>query len=366
MKPNEANEPGEGVFLTGTCVSDAEPWFKSLLRQIRELQEERKHPRAPVQITAQRDMSALGKLVNQPPAYSSLLAQIKDLIEDVRNPHKIETTAAPVEVEEIWSRENVGVPRLVSVGVHVLIVILALIPWATASKPPAPQATNVMLIQPTALVLPMMNDSSGGGGGGGKQQLTPPSQGRLPKAAEKQFVPPDPEPPKNPDPTLVVEPTVVAPQLAQLPSLNLLNIGDPQGVPGPPSSGSGVGGGIGTGTGRGVGVGNGPGVGPGDGGGYGGGVFRVGGGVSAPTIIKKVDPQYSEEARKARYQGTVVLEAIVQKDGSVQIVRVVRSLGFGLDEKAIEALRQWKFSPAKQNGVPVPVALNIEVNFNLR
>jgi periplasmic protein TonB len=95
-------------------------------------------------------------------------------------------------------------------------------------------------------------------------------------------------------------------------------------------------------------------------------VFRVGGGVSAPSIIYKVDPQYSEEARKARYQGTVVLEAIVQKDGTVQIIRVVRSLGFGLDEKAIEALRQWKFNPAKQNGVAVPVALNIEVNFNLR
>jgi len=233
-------------------------------------------------------------------------------------------------------------------------------------KPPLAQATNVMLLQPSALILPKFDTQSGGGGGGGKHQLTPPSLGKLPKPAEKQFVPPDPEPPKNPDPTLIVEPTVVAPQLAQLPSLNLLNIGDPQGIPGPPSSGPGSGGGIGNGTGRGVGLGNGPGVGPGEGGGYGGGIFRVGGGVSAPTIIKKVDPQYSEEARKARYQGTVVLEAIVQKDGSVQIVRVVRSLGFGLDEKAIEALRQWKFSPAKQNGVPVPVALNIEVNFNLR
>jgi len=366
MKPNEANKPGESVFLTGTCISDAEPWYKSLLKQIRELQEERKHPHTPVQITAQRDMSALDKLVDQPMAYVSLVGQIKSLINDARNPHKIETTAAPVEVEEIWSKPRTGLPRLVSIGVHVVIVVLALIPWATAMKPPVAQATNVMLIQPTSLILPMMNDSSGGGGGGGKHQLTPPSQGRLPKAADKQFVPPDPEPPKNPDPTLVVEPTVVAPQLAQLPSLNLLNIGDPQGVPGPPSSGTGSGGGIGTGTGRGIGVGNGPGVGPGDGGGYGGGIFRVGGGVSAPTIIKKVDPQYSEEARKARYQGTVVLEAIVQKDGSVQIVRVVRSLGFGLDEKAIEALRQWKFSPAKQNGVPVPVALNIEVNFNLR
>jgi periplasmic protein TonB len=368
MKPNEANKPDEVVFVTGTTISDGGSWYTSLVQQLREFQEARRNPPTPPQITAEKDMSALNKLVEQPSAYASLVAQLKGLYNDTLHPHQIEMTATPVEVEEIWSKPKSGVPRLLSVGAHIMIVVLALIPWATASKPPAVTATNVMLLQPAALVLnlPKTADDSGGGGGGGKHELTPPSLGKLPRPAEKQMVPPDPEPPKNPDPTLVVEQTVVAPQLAQLPSLNLLNIGDPQGVPGPPSAGPGNGFGIGTGTGHGVGSGNGAGVGPGEGGGYGGGVFRVGGGVSAPTIIKKVDPQYSEEARKARYQGTVVLEAIVQKDGSVQIVRVIRSLGFGLDEKAIEALRQWKFSPAKQNGVPVPVALNIEVNFNLR
>src|SRR5579884_1289080 len=106
MKPNNANEPGESVFVTGTCVSDAEPWFKSLLRQIREFQEERRNPRTPVQITAQKDMSALGKLVEQPMAYVSLVGQIKTLIYDFKHPHKIETTAAPVEVEEIWSKQK--------------------------------------------------------------------------------------------------------------------------------------------------------------------------------------------------------------------------------------------------------------------
>ena len=95
-------------------------------------------------------------------------------------------------------------------------------------------------------------------------------------------------------------------------------------------------------------------------------IYRVGNGVSAPRVIHKVEPIYSDEARAARYQGTVVLEAIIQKDGSVEIARVVRSLGFGLDEKAIEALSQWRFEPAKLNGEPVSVALNIEVNFNLR
>jgi TonB family protein len=154
--------------------------------------------------------------------------------------------------------------------------------------------------------------------------------------------------------------------LANLPQLSLLQIGDPLGAPGPPSSGPGTGGGIGNGNGRGVGTGSGPGVGPGSGGGIGGGVFRVGGGVTAPTVMSRVEPQYSEEARKARYQGTVVLEAIVRKDGSIDILRIVRSLGFGLDENAIKALKQWRFRPGMKNGEAVDVALNIEVNFNLR
>ena len=96
------------------------------------------------------------------------------------------------------------------------------------------------------------------------------------------------------------------------------------------------------------------------------GVFRVGEITDPPTILFKVDPQYSEEARKARYQGTVVLEAIIRSDGTVKILRVVRGLGFGLDEKAIEAVRQWRFRPGMRNGEPVDVELNIEVNFNLR
>jgi len=95
-------------------------------------------------------------------------------------------------------------------------------------------------------------------------------------------------------------------------------------------------------------------------------VYRVGNGVTAPRIVFKVDPQYSIQARELRYQGTVVLEAIIQKDGTVQVIRVVRSLGFGLDERAIEALAQWRFEPATRFAEPVPVAVNIEINFNLR
>ena len=367
MKPT--NDPRFDILKTGTIVSDSPSWLDSLISQIRELREERKHPRPKIEITAERDPKALEKLVEMPSPVLSLFGDLREAIHDIFHPRKIETTVQPVEVEEIWSKPELGLPRLISVSVHALVVVLALVPWATSfPKTPQVNETAVMVYRPLNLVLPVTpnQDKSGGGGGGGRKTLTPPSLGKLPKAADKQIVPPDPEPPKNPDPKLIVEPTVVAPQLAQLPQINLLNLGDPNGIPGPPSAGPGVGGGIGTGQGRGVGEGKGPGVGPGEGGGNGGGVFRVGGGVSPPTVVSRVEPQYSEEARKARYQGTVILEAIVRRDGTVDIQRVVRSLGFGLDENAIQALKQWRFRPGMRNGVPVDVSLNIEVNFNLR
>jgi TonB family protein len=369
MKPNENNDPRFGILKTGTTVSDSPSWLDSLLRQIREIREERRNPRPPVEITAERDPSALNKLVEMPSPVLSLFTDAREAIHDIFHPRKIETSVQPVEVEEIWSKQKAGLPRLLSVFVHVLIVSLALVPWAT-SLPKAPKVneTAVVVYTPQNLLLPLtpVKEDSGGGGGGGRKTLIPSSLGKLPRAADKQLVPPDPEPPKNPDPKLIVEPTVVAPQLAQLPQINLLNIGDPNGVPGPPSAGPGVGGGIGTGQGRGIGEGKGPGVGPGEGGGTGGGPFRVGGGVTPPTVLSRIEPQYSEEARKARFQGTVVLEAIVKRDGTVDILRVVRSLGFGLDENAIQALKQWRFKPGMKNGIPVDVALNIEVNFNLR
>ena len=375
MKSARNNESGFGLFASATEVSQPLPWFTSLHRHIQESRKERKHPQPKFEITAQRDPAALKKLIESPSAFGSLVSQVWGLIHDTLHPRTMQVTAASVEVVEIWSKPNTTVPRMMSAAIHGMLLVLILMPWTSlAKKPPRVNETVVTLYTPLNLVLnlPQKEGKSGGGGGGGKREKTPPSFGRLPRAADKQFVPPDPAPPKNPDPTLIVEPTVVAPQLTQLPHINLLNFGDPLGMPGPPSSGPGTGGGVGTGVGRGVGEGRGPGVGPGEGGGYGGGrfddggVFRVGGGVTSPVVVYRVEPQYSEEARKARYQGTVVLQAIVRRDGTIDIVRVVRSLGFGLDEKAIEALKQWRFRPGMRNAEPVDVSLNVEVNFNLR
>ena len=114
-------------------------------------------------------------------------------------------------------------------------------------------------------------------------------------------------------------------------------------------------------SGNGIGNGNGSGA----GGGNGGGVYSVGNGTTPPTVLSKVDPEYSEEARKAKYQGTVVLYVEVDASGKPGNLKVMRSLGLGLDEKAMEAVAKWKFRPGYKDGKPVTVAATVEVNFRL-
>jgi protein TonB len=262
------------------------------------------------------------------------------------------------------TKHHARLPRVLSVSLHVTVITLALISRPTFPKQLPKGVINVALYAPSRLILPP--DAMAGGGGGGRHALTPASLGKLPRAADKQLVPPDPEPPRNVDPTLIVEPSIVAPQLASLPQLKLLTTGDPDGIPGPPSPGRGNGYGIGDGGGHGVGDSHGPGVGLGEDGGCCGGVFQIGGGITAPILVTEVLPEYSEDARKARFQGTVVLNTIVREDGSVQVMKVVRGIGFGLDQNAITAVLQWRFKPARRNGKPVPSYLNVEVSFNLR
>jgi TonB family protein len=204
----------------------------------------------------------------------------------------------------------------------------------------------------------------GGGGGGGDRSPLPASKGKLPRQDLKQFTPPMAVV-NNPNPKLIMEPTIIVPPDVTLPNVNMAQYGDPTARIGPPSNGPGSGGGIGSGSGGGVGPGRGGGFGPGEGGGAGGGAFRIGGGVSAPVPIYKVEPEYSEEARKAKFQGTVLLSIVVDETGKTTNVRVVRPLGMGLDEKAIEAVLKWRFRPGYKEGKPVAVMANVEVNFRL-
>jgi protein TonB len=235
--------------------------------------------------------------------------------------------------------------------------------WMVEHRQEIKQQVVGLVTDISPYILPESKDQSGGGGGGGDRDKLQASKGNLPKLAREQITPPAVIV-RNEAPKLAVDPTVVVPPSIPLPTGGQL--GDPMSnILGPLSSGTGSGGGIGSGSGGGVGSGHGPGVGPGYGGGIGGGIYRVGGGVSAPRALYAPDPEYSEEARKAKYQGTVVLWVVVGADGRPRDIRIARSVGMGLDEKAVEAVRQWRFEPAHRDGTPVAVQINVEVSFRL-
>ena len=302
----------------------------------------------------------------------SLLQSLKENIRDVLFPEKLpplKLTSRPVAVRNIWDQGNRKQSAASSLLVHGLaigaIIFLSTM-GAKVVQQVAPQ--HVTLVAPDMTqFLPMQKKPGpvmGGGGGGGERAKIEAPKGKLPKVAMVQITPPVVIA-RNDAPKLAVEPTVIVPQNVKV-AANMPNIGDPMShVAGPMSNGTGSGAGIGAGSGGGIGVGVGRGVGPGEGAGFGGGVFKVGGGVSAPKAIYSPDPEYSEEARKSKYQGTVVLWLIVSPDGSPRSIRVQRSLGMGLDQKAVEAVKNWKFQPATKDGKPVAVQINVEVNFRL-
>src|SRR5579884_291040 len=253
-----------------------------------------------------------------------------------------------------------------SIAMHAVALALILSSGLRlARRQVRPSPTTISDISEYVSITPELVRSLHGGGGGGDRDNVAAPQGRLPKLAMQQMTPPEVVV-RNNHPKLTTEPTVLMPPTVHLADNHLPNLGNPlSSVIGPPSNGIGADAGIGEGAGGGIGSGSGGGVGPGLGGGYGGRVFRVGGGVSAPVPVYKPEPEYSPEARQAKLQGTVILSLVVGTDGKAHAIQVARSLGLGLDERAIEAVRQWRFDPAKKDGRPVPVAVDVEVSFRL-
>ena len=300
------------------------------------------------------------------PWYRTFVQNVKEYINPPKLP-PLELTSKPVAVKDIWGlygRQKKSF--MMSTGGQVLAVAMVFLAFQTKPVQDAAKqvASLVMPVDTAPPIAPAKKDVMHGGGGGGDRSPLPASKGRLPKAAPRQFTPPSAVI-NNPNPKLAMEPTILAPPDVQMPNVNMAQYGDPLARIGPPSNGTGSGGGIGSGKGGGVGSGDGGGFGPGSGGGIGGGAFRVGGGDSAPVVLHKVEPEYSEEARKAKYQGTVLLYIEVDPSGKAVNIKVQRSLGLGLDEKAMEAVKQWKFKPGYKDGKPVTVAATIEVNFRL-
>lgn len=263
----------------------------------------------------------------------------------------------PIGVEHPRS----GRGPVLSLTLHCAVIALLFLAGANQNVRDALRATvNAVPV----IVEPYMPDRHGGGGGGDNSVL-PVSQGRLPRAAPRQFTPPSAVV-HNLNPKLVMEPTIVVSTDVNLPKIDLAVFGDPYGKPGLPSDGQGSGGGIGKGCCGGVGPGKGPGFGPGDGGEAGGGPLRgYSGVVTAPVLIYKVEPEFSEEARKAKLQGVVMLYGEVDTNGRLRNIRVTRGLGLGLDEKALEAVGQWRFRPGYRDGKAVVAPATIEVNFHL-
>ena len=279
---------------------------------------------------------------------------------------------------------STGVSVLVASSVHaaVLAVVLFLATVAIPNARPDDQRTPPEL---TRLVFLAEPGPGGGGGGGGLRTPTPPPKAErvgprpvsspLPRRQLPKLAPPRPTPkPPPPPPPEPLEREPLPPLLAPLAAI-AADLRDTPGLlaqvmaPPPPvntSRGSGIGGGVGSGAGVGVGQGTGRGVGPGEGGGTGGGPYRPGSGIEPPGLLSEVTPDYTEQARRIGLEGEVLLEVVVGPDGSVSDVRVLRRLGSGLDGQAVEAVRQWRFSPARRFGTPVAVIVEVAVEFKLR
>lgn len=249
-----------------------------------------------------------------------------------------------------------------SLFMHVTALALVVVSGVWAARHPQlkPVVTTTVISLADYPLPPAAGESHGGGSGGTGDKLKA-SAGAPPPFSTEQLTPPRVIV-QNLQPRLAVDPTVIGPPNVTFPQMQT---GDLFSKFSTPSNGIGYGGGIGDKHGTGVGTGDGPGVGPGYNGGIGDGPYNIGGGVSAPHPIYDPEPEYSEEARVAKFQGNVVLWVVIGPAGIPRDVRVQRSLGMGLDEKAVAAVKNWRFQPAMKDGHPVSVRVSIEVNFRL-
>jgi protein TonB len=283
-----------------------------------------------------------------------------------------------------------GMPALASGAAHAGLLALVVLLGTMSVRTEPVERKPVDLVR---LVFVATPGPGGGGGGGGLRQPAPPARAELKgrsklaspvavtkvarrEPAKRVETPPPPPPVPRPEPTPpppppppappAPAPPVVAPVVSAPADAND-RAGLPVQAPAPTdSSGPGVGGGTGTGTGTGAGPGNGAGIGDGSIAGTGGGPYRPGSGITPPSLVREVKPVYTEEGRRRSVEGDVVMEVVVRADGGIGTVRVLQGLGSGLDQRAIDAVRQWRFSPARRYGTPVDVLVEIAVEFRLR
>jgi periplasmic protein TonB len=309
----------------------------------------------------------LGKAFEEKSIFADLFENIHDVFFPTKLP-PLELTSTPIPVADPMavkrSPASVGISILVNAG------ILALLLFAFRDKIPVIKNLNFsgidVNLKPYLPTTPK-SGKMGGGGGGGSHDIVPPEKGHLPKIEKNPLLQPQAaviEHPKIPiEPAINIQQNIKLPDNPNLPTIGVTNSPNVTLA----SNGQGSGGGMGTGKNGGLGSGSGNGYGPGIGGNVGGGVYQVGDGVTAPRAIFAPEAEFSDEARRAKYEGTVVITLIVDAQGNPQNVHVTRTLGMGLDEKAMEAVQKYKFKPAmeQKSGKAVPVLISIEVRFRL-
>ena len=266
---------------------------------------------------------------------------------------------------------------LMSTGLHATVILVAAL-LTTVRLTTVSDEGQLEPAQLARLVFVAEPGPGGGGGGGGLRMPAPPPKAErkgtsmISSPVPERVKPRRIEPVKTPNPPKPLDhepmPLIFAPLASarantrDVRGLLLENTAEPDRT----SQGPGNGGGTGDSGGTGIGDGAGSGLGPGSGGGTGGGPYRPGSGIAPPRLLDEVKPDYTEEALRRGIAGDVLLEIVVLSDGSVGSVQVLRRLGYGLDERAVEAVRQWRFAAAERFGTPVDVLVEVAVEFRLR
>ncbi len=290
-------------------------------------------------------------IIEEEGVFASLWSSVRDVFFPVKLPPLV-LESQPVAVVDRMQVKRDPTSTAVAVVLHGLIILL--IAFLIAKKVKFAAPTKTVAVTELTAPPPAPPKANTMGGGGGQRGPTPVTKGTPPKFVEHQIVPPKAPPLVEPkikiNPTLEVQPDVK--MASSIPQIGVANS---------PIVGMSMGNGSGTG----LGSGNGSGLGPGSGGNTGGGPRRIGGGVSQPQLIYSVEPEFSEEARKAKVAGNVMVNLWVGTDGRPSHVHVIQGVGMGLNEKAVEAVKQYRFKPAMENGKPVLVELNVEVVFQI-
>ncbi len=307
---------------------------------------------------------SFGMAVKEKPIWANLYESIRDIFFPPHLP-PLQLTSKPIPVpDRLKVKANpwaIGIATVVNVSILALVIFLGVRKIIEVQQ----QQLHATDIDVGTFKAPHADTLAGGGGGGGDRSIIDADKGHLPKIQKNPVV--APQVPVVEQPKLAMEPAInVQPNLTlpNNPALPLIGITKSPNV-NLASNGQGSGGGMGTGSGGGLGSGNGNGYGPGSGGNAGGGLYHVGGGVSAPVALNTVEAEFSDEARRNKYQGVCLVSLIVDAHGDPMNPRVVRPLGEGLDEKAIEAVMKYKFRPAMNGKTPVPVMITVEVNFRI-